>query len=432
MANCIFPDEYRSAHCRLSRCGWRSRPIRLTCTTPIRPRRHFFRLLLTALPSNCDARIEPRQINAIVSELISFAECIDPTGTWDCNSLKNLCAAFTEWAALNNTDVVDGVSIVGSGTWLTRISLGLLIVGRIEGNWMPQKVQIKRTVTPNSPPTALDPGEFAVEMDNPAVCGLVCRWCKTRPARSCCLTLRRQPAVAAAAGSLSVEDPPPSPGQGHLVVDSDTTIFSLYYDDGNSAAWVQINDVPARLACALRYSAIVSSTQLVQARKNIYAAPFDAMAYSGMQINGSMEVNQELPGAATTATGYTVDGWHIHSEAGAMVVSSAPGIGPWLLSRPAIPNLITVSTAAASSPPAILRPYTTVEGWRLLRLGLGAANAQPITIGFWTAHTKVGTYSVGVKNSASNRSYVTAYTQVVLSAWEYKTVKSPATPLERG
>src|SRR6185503_9616081 len=50
---------------------------------------------ITALPSDCTARIEPRQLNAIVSELISFAECMDPNGPWDCSSLKNLCAAFT-------------------------------------------------------------------------------------------------------------------------------------------------------------------------------------------------------------------------------------------------------------------------------------------------------------------------------------------------
>jgi hypothetical protein len=63
---------------------------------------------LTALPSNCDARIEPRQINAIVSELLNFAACIDPTGTWNCDSLRNLCAAFTAWAQINSSRVFIG------------------------------------------------------------------------------------------------------------------------------------------------------------------------------------------------------------------------------------------------------------------------------------------------------------------------------------
>ncbi len=55
--------------------------------------------LLTALPETCEARIEPKQINAIVSELLAFAECLDPNGPWDCNSLTNICNAFTTWAA---------------------------------------------------------------------------------------------------------------------------------------------------------------------------------------------------------------------------------------------------------------------------------------------------------------------------------------------
>jgi hypothetical protein len=61
--------------------------------------------LLTALPSDCTARIEARQVNAIVSELLAFAECMDPNGTWDCTSLKNLCTAFTNWVSIN----IDGI-----------------------------------------------------------------------------------------------------------------------------------------------------------------------------------------------------------------------------------------------------------------------------------------------------------------------------------
>jgi hypothetical protein len=61
---------------------------------------------LTALPSTCEARIEPKQINAIVSELLSFAECLAPTGPWDCASLKNLCTAFSQWAEVHITEVI--------------------------------------------------------------------------------------------------------------------------------------------------------------------------------------------------------------------------------------------------------------------------------------------------------------------------------------
>lgn len=49
------------------------------------------------LPSDCDARITPAQINAFESELLCFAETLNPEGNWNCGSLCNLSANFTQW-----------------------------------------------------------------------------------------------------------------------------------------------------------------------------------------------------------------------------------------------------------------------------------------------------------------------------------------------
>ena len=84
---------------------------------------------LTALPSDCTARIEARQINAIVSELLSFAECLDPSGPWDCASLKNLCAAFQVWVDTASKPSVDNVSIVGAGTPADPFRVNLIDCG---------------------------------------------------------------------------------------------------------------------------------------------------------------------------------------------------------------------------------------------------------------------------------------------------------------
>lgn len=65
---------------------------------------------LTALPSSCDARITPAQINAIVSEMLSLAVCWDPNGPWNCASVTNLCAHFNAWWAANKPRG-DGVTI---------------------------------------------------------------------------------------------------------------------------------------------------------------------------------------------------------------------------------------------------------------------------------------------------------------------------------
>lgn len=108
MANSIFPDEvnaggvvYRDA------AGNPTIPPDVHNAYPPKPA-FYSTCLLTALPSTCDARIEPGQVNAIVSELVSFAECLNPTGTWNCDSLKNLCAAFSAWMAIHISGVLIG------------------------------------------------------------------------------------------------------------------------------------------------------------------------------------------------------------------------------------------------------------------------------------------------------------------------------------
>jgi len=84
--------------------------------------------LLTALPENCDGRIEARQINAIVSEMLALAECFDPDGPWDCTKLTNLCTAFNAWVAAHCV-YVDNVSIVGAGTQANPYRVNLIDCG---------------------------------------------------------------------------------------------------------------------------------------------------------------------------------------------------------------------------------------------------------------------------------------------------------------
>jgi hypothetical protein len=208
--------------------------------------------------------------------------------------------------------------------------------------------------------------------------------------------------------------PTPSPG------DSDTSIATT--------AFVAAAVAAGGAAGAVRYDASQSLTaaQQQQARQNIYAAPFDALAYSGLQINGSFEVSQEK-GAAATTTGpaYVVDGWQIYF-AGTMAVSAAqfasagafPGFRNYLM--------VTTTTAQASLGAGdVTYLFQRIEGYRIARLGWGAAGAQPITIGFWTGHHRVGTYSVAIRNSANDRCYVATYTQNVADAGEYKTITIP-------
>jgi hypothetical protein len=98
-----------------------------------------------------------------------------------------------------------------------------------------------------------------------------------------------------------------------------------------------------------------------------------------------------------------------------------------VLSPGLVNNIVmTISTAQASIGAgdycSIVHP---IEGYRMRRLGWGTASAQPLTIGFWTAHVRPGVYTGAVRNNSANRSCAFSYTQNVGNTGEFKTVTIP-------
>ena len=183
------------------------------------------------------------------------------------------------------------------------------------------------------------------------------------------------------------------------------------------------SNVPAN---SVRYdiNQILTAAEQTQARKNIYAAPFDTMAYSGLQINGSMEVSQEL-GTTGTGTGgqYSLDGWKL-ARGGVPQITARQAASPMY----GLTNILWIAVTTAQ--PTLTNSdavnfYQPIEGYRTARLAFGTANAQSVTIGFWSAHHLTGIYSIAVQNGAGNRTYVATYTQNVADAPEYKTITVP-------
>jgi hypothetical protein len=188
--------------------------------------------------------------------------------------------------------------------------------------------------------------------------------------------------------------------------------------------------VTAATGLAVRGDIVQSFTapQQAQARSNIYAAPFDALAYNGLQINGGFEVSQEVGSTGIAAGGYFCDGWKYSAGAVGLVGTAAAAAssifspvgytnGASLTVTTAVPSLATTDGVAF---------YTNIEGYRIARLGWGKAIAQPITIGFWTAHHRAGLYSVVVRNSGGTvRSYSTSYTQNAADVPQYNTITVP-------
>jgi hypothetical protein len=162
-------------------------------------------------------------------------------------------------------------------------------------------------------------------------------------------------------------------------------------------------------------------------RGQLYAAPFDALAYNGVQSNGSMEVSQEngTTSVTLTATGslqtkYLVDGVMAAYRgtfvaAGQQVTDAPTGYRNSLK--------FTVATAqsslGASDELSVLIP---TEGMRCARLALGVAGAASISFGFWVKAHRTGNYSGSLRNSSKARSYPFTFAVNSADTWEFKTV----------
>jgi len=157
----------------------------------------------------------------------------------------------------------------------------------------------------------------------------------------------------------------------------------------------------------------------------IPAAPLDALAYNGMQVNGSMDVSQEY-GAALANPNYAwiVDGWTFSSSGGSLVASrqqvadAPPGFSNSLK--------ISITTPIASLAAGDLCLVgQNIEGFRTARLALGAASAQSFTVSFWVKANRPGTYSVAIRNYNNDRCYAFPFTINASLTWEYKSATVP-------
>jgi len=158
---------------------------------------------------------------------------------------------------------------------------------------------------------------------------------------------------------------------------------------------------------------------------SVAAAPFaDAMAYSGMQINGGFDVSQELGSVGRTTPGYVCDGW-IFTYSGTMAPNCI--VDKLVPTNGYVGRLYTYATVAQPSLGANDNQmiFQNIEGYRIARLAWGSANAKPITISFWSQHQVSGTYSISLRNKAVDRSYIATYTQNAASTLEYKTITIP-------
>jgi uncharacterized protein YgiM (DUF1202 family) len=168
----------------------------------------------------------------------------------------------------------------------------------------------------------------------------------------------------------------------------------------------------------------LSAAQQQQARQNIFAAPFDAMAYGGLQSNGGFEVSQELGTTGRTTPGYVCDGW-VASWQGTMLLSAAQYTATFFPGFPAMLYAPVNGAQATLTGTDLAYLIQSIEGRRIGRLAWGSASAQPITIGFWTSHARPGLYCVAVRNATAARSYVATYTHAAANVNQFNVITIP-------
>lgn len=134
--------------------------------------------------------------------------------------------------------------------------------------------------------------------------------------------------------------------------------------------------------------------------------------------------------APATAT-YTADRWtHAYVTTGVVTISQVAD-APTLLQTNGYftqncfdVNVTTADAAVAAGDYFIVGQK--IEGLHCRHFGFGqTTGVKEICVAFWVKATKTGIYTVAVRNSAANRSYIAPYTVYVTDTWEYKAIRIP-------
>jgi hypothetical protein len=131
-------------------------------------------------------------------------------------------------------------------------------------------------------------------------------------------------------------------------------------------------------------------------------------------INGDCRIDQRNAGAAKTDEGYLVDRWRVWRNQTYSIQQSTDA--PTGFSN----SLAITKTSTTQSTFAYLIQY--IEGFNFANMLFGTANAKTVTLSFWVKSSVTGTFSAGIVNSASNRTYPATYTISAANTWEQKSV----------
>ena len=138
-------------------------------------------------------------------------------------------------------------------------------------------------------------------------------------------------------------------------------------------------------------------------------------------INGDMSIAQRGT-SHTTASGYTLDRWHLNDNtSGAFTVTQSTTVPS---GQGFAKSYKLDCTTADASPDAgeYLIFNQRIEGQNLQYIKKGTSNAESLTLSFWVRSNKTGTYIAELRDGDNTRHNTIAYTISSADTWEKKII----------
>ncbi len=140
-------------------------------------------------------------------------------------------------------------------------------------------------------------------------------------------------------------------------------------------------------------------------------------------INGDMRVDQRNSGSAdTVSSGYTVDRFKFQEGGSGGQVVSVQQVTDSPVGFSNSFKLTNTTASSSITADAYNMFWQAVEGLNWSDLEWGTSDAKTVTISFWVKASIAGNYSLAIRSSNNDRSYVSSYTISSASTWEYKTI----------
>ena len=148
---------------------------------------------------------------------------------------------------------------------------------------------------------------------------------------------------------------------------------------------------------------------------------FNANQFRNIIINGDMSIAQRGT-SHTTASGYTLDRWHLNdSTSGAFTVTQSTTVpsGQGFASSYKL-DCTTADASPSSSEYLIFNQR--IEGQNLQYIKKGTSSAESLTLSFWVRSNKTGDYVAELRDADNTRNNTIKYTISSADTWEKKTL----------